>query len=142
MRINNFFHLQADIISAGKERSYELWVKLQTDEINAKSDYASSALAATNSLFGSDSRKRKNSYYLCSRCGKPKKGHICKATMTNAGGLSSASSTPSGNGLHGRQDDDDDDDDEEEDYKIDPDDPEYEDEEVPEDDDEYPLALI
>jgi hypothetical protein len=130
-------HSYADMVSANKERCYEIWCKIQLDEILAKTD-ASSVIANSSNLFGTEHRKKKNAYYLCSRCGKPKKGHICKA---NISGTNISNSTNASNGT--RQHEEEDDDDEEEEYKVDPNDPEYEDEEIPEDDEEeYPCLLF
>ena len=140
-------HSYAEMVSANKERCYELWCKIQLDEIVAKTD-ASSVIASNSSFFGTEHRRKKNAYYLCSRCGKPKKGHVCKANISGGSNLNIInSSTNHGSRLLDDEDEDDEEEEEEEEdeeeYKVDPDDPEYEDEEIPEDDEEeYPEENI
>jgi len=126
-------HSQADILSASKERGYEYWLKIQREEM-ARADNIN-FINPSSALF-EDNRRRKNSYYLCSRCGKPKKGHICKASISSTSNSNSNSTGANGTT---KEDDDDEEEEDEEEYKVDPDDPEYEDEEVPDDDDEYPF---
>ncbi len=63
-----------ELLLSNKEQNYEAWCKIQLEEILSKTDI---------NMFASNiekNNKRKNGFYLCSRCGRPKKGHVCKLT--------------------------------------------------------------